>query len=379
MENRNAADNRKSNFRFIVTAVLCAVSIACFIACVVVASVAIAKLDGGKTPVGTDKDCAFETLYETYKYNAVELRVGDTYGTGFVYGVDGGEMYLFTNYHVSGGDVGRVQARFYGTNEYAHYETTLVGRHEKYDVALLKIQKFPKNPYVDLRKDGLVAEKATVGKEILCLGNNLGRGIQAQNGIISADSYVTDPLGGSLSGTDVIAVISVCAPLNSGNSGAAVYDSDGKLVGMNSWRAVKNAAGEAVDGTCYLTPATVMAAMYENFVGNAATEWGGFPYVTMNTGNYGALYIHDIGAELAFKNFELTVTVKTYDLTVPLEDGDVITEFGAVEVKPCNFPSLIGELFKYSVRGKGKPLRISVKRGGRDYVFEIGKLKRLAA
>ena len=331
-------------------------------------------------PPVTEKE-EYAALTEKYKYNAVELHddIGNRYGSAFVYTRQNGELYLFTNYHITGDDVSAISARFYGRNSYEKQGLLeLVGYSREYDVSLLKTSTFPENPYVDIRAAGV---KASVkqGAKILCLGNNLGYGIQAQNGIISTPCLVTNPQKQNHDGEPAytIAVIGACAPLNSGNSGAAVYDLDGFLVGMNTWKVTSNAAGEAVCDTCYLTPANVLHAMFEILVGGGTSGIVDFPAVTMQSGEGGTLYVQSIHANFKFKDYKLTVDRVDSTGTRSLQVGDVILSFGSVAVEPNNFALVVGELFHYNVWGVGEKLTLKVLRNGKEISVALDELKHI--
>ncbi len=377
LENTDNRNNRKKiDFRFITVVVLCAISTAAFITSVVLLAVNLSGREKPPAPaIGS-----YEQLAQTYKYNAVEVKCGDLYGSAFVYTIVGKDMYLFTNYHVVRPSFDNVALRFYGRS--AHNpaaDVEVVGYDKEYDIALLRTRNYPENEYVDLKKNGLIAETANMGAEILCLGNNLGHGIQAQNGIVSNGSLVRSIKDDETGSDKIRAVVGVCAPLNSGDSGAAVFDLNGRLVGMNTWKVTQNSSGEKVDDTCYLTPAPIIAAAYENLVTRELNGEIPFP-VTLwqsNTGgtvnNYGKLYIHDLKVVLAFVDMKLTVTGA--DALATLKEGDVIKQFGRLQVTANNFPSLIGELFNYSTDGSGEKLKLTVVRGGSKTEVVIDSMK----
>ena len=372
MENTDNKKSGKPNVLITALLSLFALIAALLIALIVMAGVSIFRnSDGGK-----GESEIYAEIYEKYKYNAVEIYDGvrNIYGSAFVYTTDENEMYLFTNYHVSGEDVSSLCARFYGRTSYEKAgELELIGYDPYYDIALLKTDCFPENPYVDIRANGVAAAKT--GGKILCLGNNLGFGIQAQNGIVSTPSLVTNPQKSiHNSALYTVAVIGVCAPFNSGNSGAAVYDMNGGLVGMNTWRVTTNSAGESVCDTCYLTPASVIAAMYDVLVKNEQNGLVDFPTLSLTAGEYGTMYIQALHTEIKFVDFKLTVTHIDSTGTKLLSEGDEITEIGGLKVEPCDFVSFVGELYKYNTWGDGEKLTLTVIRGGNERKITVGEL-----
>ena len=379
MDNKsdNTDKNKSGKLSALITALL---SVFGLIAALLIALIVIVGVSAFRTPEKGD-DEIYAALSNTYKYNAVELHddVRNVYASAFVYEVAENEMYLFTNYHVTGDDVSSLCARFYGRNSYEKAgNLELVGYDPYYDIALLKTASFPENPYVDIRAKG--AAKASMGERILCLGNNLGYGIQAQNGIISTQSLVTNPQRKTNdSAPYTVAVIGACAPLNSGNSGAAVYDMEGGLIGMNTWRVTTNSAGDAVCDTCYLTPASVLTAMYDVLVGCEQSGLVDFPTLTLSAGEYGTMYIQALHTEIKFVDFRLKVTRIDSTGTRLLSEGDEITAVGERKVEPCDFVSIVGELYKYNTWGKGDKLTLTVLRGGEEIKLTFDELGRIKA
>lgn len=356
----------------IITAVMLVVSVALFIA-----STVLLLLSLYRKPTFSDAPNKLSAVYETYKYNAVELKnesAGLT-ATAFVYTRNGDELFLVTNLHVSGTDPSTLRARFYGkTSFYLAGNVTLAAYNAVYDIAVLKTKLFPDNPYVDMRKENAVEYAANYAEEIICLGNNLGFGIQVQNGIISSQCIVVNPHDpGRI--TDAVATIGVCAPLNSGDSGAPVIGANGKLVGMQTWRVDYNGANKPVDSTCWITPAPIIAAAVENVISRGMTGEADFPIFGMTSGEYGTLRIHDIRTTLKFDDFRLKVNSVEALGTSVLKEGDIIKKFGLVEVRGCNFVPVIGELFMYNAAGKGKPLTLTIERGGVETTVTIEELK----
>lgn len=362
----------KARFSVLLTAVCIAVAL--LIAALCVSIVALVKYTDNRVVVEHHYDNdLYQGVVDKYKYNAVELRLGSSYGTAFVYTFDGAEMYLITNFHVSGAEPAFLSARFYGKNSYnPEGNIEILGYNEAYDVSVLRTRLYPKNPYVDLKKEGNVVQAPAAGTNILCLGNNLGYGIQAQNGIVSKDSLVKNIYG------NVIAVVPVCAPLNSGNSGAAVYDMNGALIGMNTWQVLANSANNDVHDMCYLTPAPIIDAVFESVVkrggdGTAAA----LPFTVMTEGNGGTLRIQDVRTTLFFEDYLLKVKSVEALGTRELADGDVIKKFGSITVTPCNFPSVLGELYRYHGSGTGEALTLVVERNGAERTVSLQELKRI--
>jgi serine protease Do len=138
-------------------------------------------------------------------------------GSGVIVSADG---YILTNHHVVDGaqDI-RVELTDNRT-----FPAKLVGSDAPSDLAVLKIDasNLPVLPLGD-------SDKVRVGDVVLAVGNPLGLGQTVTMGIISAKGRSTDLSDGSFED-----FLQTDAPINQGNSGGALVDTAGELVGINS-------------------------------------------------------------------------------------------------------------------------------------------------
>jgi Do/DeqQ family serine protease len=145
-------------------------------------------------------------------------------GSGVVVSSDG---YILTNHHVVDG-ASAIKAEF---SDRRVYDAKLVGSDEPSDLALLKIDgtSLPALALGD-------SDKVQVGDVVLAMGNPLGIGQTVTMGIVSAKgrSTVGDGSYEDFLQTD--------APINQGNSGGALVNLQGQLIGINS-QIVSNVGG----------------------------------------------------------------------------------------------------------------------------------------
>ncbi len=137
-------------------------------------------------------------------------------GSGVVVSSDG---YILTNHHVIAG-ADQIKAEFIDRRVFV---ATLVGSDEPSDLALLKIDA-SNLPSLTLGD----SDEVEVGDVVLAVGNPLGIGQTVTMGIVSAKgrSTVGDGSYEDFLQTD--------APINQGNSGGALVNLQGRLVGINS-------------------------------------------------------------------------------------------------------------------------------------------------
>lgn len=146
-------------------------------------------------------------------------------GSGVVISNDGNTWYIVTNSHVVDG-AGKLEVAL-GDNS---YEGTLVGQDEKSDLAVVSIQA-----------SGLTAMEfgdssdVTVGEWVMAIGSPYGYEHTVTTGIVSA-MYRSDVLQGTSGSSSVYTdMIQTDAAINPGNSGGALVDSEGKLIGINTY------------------------------------------------------------------------------------------------------------------------------------------------
>jgi len=155
----------------------------------------------------------------------VERRQRLGVGSGVVVSRDG---YIVTNHHVvhdpRGGVVDEIRIR---TRDNVEHEAELVGSDEKTDVAVLKIETEEALPAVILGD----SDNLRVGDIVFAIGNPLEVGLTATQGIVSATGR--DSLG-ILGRGGYENFIQTDAAINLGNSGGALIDAWGRLVGINT-------------------------------------------------------------------------------------------------------------------------------------------------
>lgn len=128
--------------------------------------------------------------------------------------------YILTNHHVIDG-AQRIEVDLHGPRTIT---AKLVGSDPPSDLAVLKIDEGGLSPLALADSD-----KVQIGDIVLAIGNPLGIGQTVTLGIISAKGRRTGLSNGSFED-----FLQTDAPINRGNSGGALVDSNGDLVGINS-------------------------------------------------------------------------------------------------------------------------------------------------
>lgn len=171
-------------------------------------------------------------------------------GSGVIISEDG---YIITNNHVvDGADEDGV--RVFLASEKTEYKAKVVGKDPQTDIAVLKIEAKGLKPITFGNSDNV-----EVGDVVLAVGNPFGVGQSVSKGIISALGRQSGILG--TAGYEDF--IQTDAPINVGNSGGALVDSDGRLIGIN--QSIASLSG-ANAGVGFAVPANLARYVLESLI-----------------------------------------------------------------------------------------------------------------
>lgn len=183
-----------------------------------------------------------------FGYNQPQTSTATATGSGIIISEDG---YIVTNNHVVDSSSSnsyyelskatsikiKLNSDTYGDD--ATYDATVVGQDSQTDLAVLKIEK-----------TGLTAaefadsDQAVVGEFVMAVGSPLGLDTTVTQGIISAVNREVESDGTKYT------CIQTDAAINSGNSGGALINSDGKVIGINTLKL----SGTGVEGIGFAIP-----------------------------------------------------------------------------------------------------------------------------
>ena len=245
-------------------------------------------------------------------------RVGT--GSGVIISPDG---YIITNHHV----IENSSEVIVTTNDNREYEAEIIGSDEVTDVAVLKINSNEKFEYI-LFGD---SENSQIGQWVLAVGNPYNLNSTVTAGIISSksrDLNEYDQINQSFIQTD--------AAVNIGNSGGALVNINGELIGINT--AIQSMTGGFV-GYSFAIPSNIVRKIFEDIL-----EYGDV--------QKGLLGVRGIALKSSYsKQLNLTDTEGFYlDEIEPgfgadlagLKKGDIIKEIDGIRIN--KFSDLSGYL-----------------------------------
>lgn len=176
-------------------------------------------------------------------------------GSGVIISEDG---YIVTNHHVvqglRGQAVDEIRVRL---NDETEYVATLIGSDSKTDVAVLKIESEAVLPAVTLADSDLLR----VGDVVFAIGNPLDVGLTATQGIVSATGR--NRKGEILGPGSYENFIQTDASINLGNSGGALVDAWGRLIGINT--AIVSRSGGSI-GIGFAIPVNMVLNVASNLI-----------------------------------------------------------------------------------------------------------------
>ncbi len=166
-------------------------------------------------------------------------------GSGIIISEDG---YILTNNHIVAtsssesyyevSEATKVSVTLFNDEE--QYEAKIIGKDEQTDLAVIKIEKsgLSKAEFAD-------SDNIKVGEFAMAVGNPLGMQSSITCGVISAvNREVTDSDGKKFT------LIQTDAAINSGNSGGALVNSEGKVIGINTLKL----SGTGIEGMGFAIP-----------------------------------------------------------------------------------------------------------------------------
>ena len=238
----------------------------------------------------------------------------ESLGSGVIVTEDG---YIITNNHVvEGADEDGVKIAM--PDGKTRYDAKVIGKDPRTDIAILKVEAAKKLPALTLAD----SDKLEVGDVVLAVGNPFGVGQSVSSGIISALSRGFGILGRQ--GYEDF--IQTDASINQGNSGGALVDVEGRLIGINQSIASPSGANAGVG---FAIPINLARSVMERLITDGKITRG---YLGVN--------LQPLTPELA-EAFKLSDTAGaliggvqpgTPAAKAGMLEGDVIVEFNGKKV-----------------------------------------------
>ena len=174
-------------------------------------------------------------------------------GTGVIVGENDTELLIATNYHVVEG----ANSLSVGFIDETSVEAEIKGTDVNNDLAVVavKLSDIPDDTMNQIKIATIGdSDELQLGDQVVAIGNALGYGQSVTSGYVSAldrDLTLEDANGTTITSTGLI---QTDAAINSGNSGGALLNMRGELVGINEAKSSSSSSGASVDNIGFAIP-----------------------------------------------------------------------------------------------------------------------------
>jgi S1-C subfamily serine protease len=267
----------------------------------------------------------------------VQIETTQGLGSGFIYDASG--LILTAGHVVDGAQ--QVQVRL---ADGTRLTGTVVGTDDSTDVAVVRIPQ----------REGLpVAKLATgvplqVGQMAIAIGSPFGLDQTVTAGIVSAVGRSTETPGG------VIPAVQTDAPINSGNSGGALVDRQGRIIGINDSIITGNSANSGNVGVGFAIPIDIAKVVADKLVAGQSTEAG---------------YLGVAGADATGDRAGAALT--QVESGSPAAKAGLTTDDVVVEADGRKVASMIDLAAEIRTNEPGSTIRLKVLRNGKERTVEV--------
>ena len=301
---------------------------------------------------------------EDFLFGRAQKRPQMGSGSGVIISSDG---YIITNHHV----IETAEDIQITTNDNQSYEAKIIGSDEQNDIALLKIESSEELPYAVFGD----SDSTQIGEWVLAVGNPFNLTSTVTAGIISAKSRSLDPTGRTTQ-----SYIQTDAAVNPGNSGGALINEKGELIGINT--AIQTQTGSYV-GYSFAVPSNIAKKVIEDILEYGIVQYGflGVTGTSLNSARAKELdvsdtegfYINGIDKESGAKSAGIKI-------------GDIIKDIDGIKIS--KFSDLKGylntkrpnDIVNINLKRDNESRKVSVQlnRNERINFYLIGILKNMS-
>lgn len=289
-------------------------------------------------------------------------------GSGIIVAESAEELLLVTNYHVAA-QATTLEITFIDGQV---AEANIKGVDSDMDLAVLAVD------LADLSKDTKEAiaiatlgnsEGLKLGEPVIAIGNALGYGQSVTNGIVSALNREITMSDGSKG-----VFIQTNAAINRGNSGGALLNMKGEVVGINA----SKIGGTAIEGMGYAIPISAASPIIEDLMEHQTRK----EQVAESEAGYIGVSLQEVPSQVS-QAYKMPIGVFVYSVEedsaaekAGILPGDIITKLEGERIE--SYSDLQG-LLKYYAAGDTVKLTIMRQENGAytEYQFDVtlGKKK----
>ncbi len=263
-------------------------------------------------------------------------------GSGVIITEDG---YIVTNNHV----VQNASELEVTLNNNKSYKATLVGTDSKMDIALLKVETEEKLPYATFGN----SDNIKVGEWVLAVGNPYNLTSTVTAGIVSAKAR-------NLSKDGLQSFIQTDAAVNPGNSGGALVNTRGELIGINTM--ISSMTGSYV-GYSFAVPSNITRKIIEDIMEYGNVQRG---VLGVQGGELNSYVSKELGVSETQGFYVNSVVEKSGAEKAGLKKGDIIVD---IDNRPINsFADLTAAI---ATKRPNDVVQVGIHRNGKNLTLPV--------
>ncbi len=287
----------------------------------------------------------FDPLREYLYGNRGRSQSFVAFGSGVVISSDG---YIVTNNHVVE-NADKISVTF---NNREELQAQIIGRDPTTDLALIKVDA-NKLPYLSFGN----SDDLKVGEWVLAVGNPFNLTSTVTAGIVSAKARNINILGGSSS---IESFIQTDAVVNRGNSGGALVNTRGELIGINA--AIASHTG-VYEGYSFAIPANLAKKVVDDLKNYGEIQRA---YLGVQLRDIDAEFANELGLSHVNGVYVAEVINNSGAMEAGIEDGDIIIAVNGTLTN--TFSELVGNIGQYR---PGDKVKVTVNRNGDLFDYDV--------
>ena len=268
-------------------------------------------------------------------------------GSGVIVAENTSDIFIVTNYHVVENS-SQLAVTFIDEK---NYDASIKGVSKRKDIAIVSVSK--KNIDKETLKKIQIAtlgnsDELKVGNGIIAIGNALGYGQSVTTGVVSA-------LNREVSTDESIQdMIQIDAAINGGNSGGALLNSKGEVIGINTAKFSSNSSSSSasIEGMGFAIPISDVESVIKNLINgkddNEGLSLGIEGYMT----NEGAIANYNLPSGFYISGIQAGSNASKSELEI----GNIITEIEGNKVTSVNTIRKV-----LNKKEKGETIKIKIK------------------
>ena len=263
-------------------------------------------------------------------------------GSGVIISPDG---HIVTNNHV----IAKATELKVTLNNNKTYDAEIIGTDEITDIALIKIDAEEKLPYLAFGD----SDNTKIGEWVLAVGNPFNLTSTVTAGIISAKARNFDP-------RKTQSFIQTDAAVNPGNSGGALVNTNGDLIGINT--AISSQTGSYI-GYSFAVPSNIARKVVEDIMEYGSVQSG---ILGISTPRTNTQYAVEKGINEIDGVYVDRIEEDSGAEEAGLKSGDIITQVDDIRVR--RFADLTGYI---SAKRPGDQVMVTIDRNGDFYEIPV--------